>query len=72
MVLFFLLIRYVYSTDLKYEVYYNLPGGDFENTKMQKNEVWFTEAKDLNNTYGSVLFTVGVILMVSSIIKFNK
>lgn len=29
-------------------------------------------AKDLNNTYGSVLFTVGVILMVSSIIKLNK
>ena len=44
------LIRYIYSTDLKYEVYYNLPGGDFENTKMQKNEAWFNETKDLNNT----------------------
>lgn len=29
-------------------------------------------AKDLNEIYGSILFTIGIILMVSSIIKLSK
>ena len=29
-------------------------------------------AKDLNEIYGSILFTIGIVLMVSSIIKLSK